>query len=124
MATQLKGILSSLVDITSWTDQVLGALAGLSSAAPQRGLDCLGALARANLDIMQFCKMLCLRMMMLRRQAVSDRERRKLKSSPIGSHLIDGRTLAAVEQREQSPHNGPCIPACSWPGFHSSGCQG
>ncbi|MPC75511.1 hypothetical protein E2C01_069901 [Portunus trituberculatus] len=41
MATQL-------VDITSWTDQVLGALAGLSNAAPQRDLDCLGALARAK----------------------------------------------------------------------------
>ncbi|MPC41874.1 hypothetical protein E2C01_035480 [Portunus trituberculatus] len=49
---------------------VLGAFAGLSSAAPQRGLDCLGALARANLDIMQPCEMLHLRMMMLRRQAV------------------------------------------------------
>ncbi|MPC65464.1 hypothetical protein E2C01_059597 [Portunus trituberculatus] len=37
---------------------------------PQRGLDCLGALARANLDIMQPCVMLRLRMMMLRKQAV------------------------------------------------------
>ncbi|MPC55835.1 hypothetical protein E2C01_049780 [Portunus trituberculatus] len=47
-----------------------GPLAGLSSAGPQEGLDCLGALARANLDIMQPCEMLRLRMMMLCRQAV------------------------------------------------------
>ncbi|MPC46291.1 hypothetical protein E2C01_040007 [Portunus trituberculatus] len=51
------------------TDQVLGALAGLSRAATQRGLDCLGALTGANLDIMQPYEMLRLRMM-LRRQAV------------------------------------------------------
>ncbi|XP_045135585.1 uncharacterized protein LOC123518685 [Portunus trituberculatus] len=108
MATQLGDILSSLVDITSWTDQVLGDLAGLSSAAPQRGLDCLGALARVNLDIMQPYEMLCLRMMMLHRQAVvrnlpntyGDWERRQLMSSPVGSHLFDGQTLAVVEQRE------------------------
>ncbi|MPC60244.1 hypothetical protein E2C01_054283 [Portunus trituberculatus] len=57
----------------------MGAFAGLSSVPPQRGLDCLGTLATANLDIMQPCEMLHLRMMMLRRQAV---------------------TLVAVEQRE------------------------
>ncbi|MPC18794.1 hypothetical protein E2C01_011688 [Portunus trituberculatus] len=66
MATQIEGILSTLVDITSWTDQVLGALAGLSSAVPQRGLECLGALAKANLDIMQPCEVLHLRMMLRR----------------------------------------------------------
>ncbi|MPC48382.1 hypothetical protein E2C01_042154 [Portunus trituberculatus] len=108
MATQLEGILSILVAITSWTDQVLGAFAGLSSAASQRGLDCLGALTRANLDIMQPCEMLRLRMMMLRRQAVvrnlpntyGDQERRQLRSSSVGPHLFDGQTLAAVEQWE------------------------
>lgn len=58
LATQLEGILSSLVHIISWTDQVLGALAGFSSAAPQQGLDCLGAFARAYLDIIQPCEKL------------------------------------------------------------------
>lgn len=45
---------------------------------------------------------------MLRRQAVvsnlpntyGDWERQQLMSSPVGSHLFDGQTLAAVEQRE------------------------
>ncbi|MPC56909.1 hypothetical protein E2C01_050875 [Portunus trituberculatus] len=85
-----------------------GALAGLFSAAPQRGLDCLGALARANLDIMQPCEMLHLRMVMFHRQAgvrnlpntYGDRERRQLMSSPVGFHLFGSQTLAAVEQRE------------------------
>ncbi|MPC46441.1 hypothetical protein E2C01_040161 [Portunus trituberculatus] len=109
MATQLEDILSSLAHITSWTDQVLRPLAGLSSAAPQRGLDCLGALARANLDVMQSYEMLCFRMMMLCRQAVvrnlpdtyGDQERQQLMASPVGSHLFDGQTLAVVEQRER-----------------------
>ena len=68
----------------------------------------MGALARANLDIVQPCEMLRLRMLMLRRQVVvrnlpsshGDRERRHLMASPPGSHLFDAQTLAAVEQRE------------------------
>ena len=108
LATQIEGVLSSLVDITSWTDQVLGAFAGLSNVDYQQGLDCLNALARANMDIMQPCELLRLRMMMLRRQSVvntlprtyGDRERRQLMASPVGSHLFDVPTLATVEQRE------------------------
>ena len=109
LATQIEGVLSGLVDITSWVDQVLGAFAGLSSEASQEVFDCLNALAKANSDIMQPSEMLRLRMLMLRRQAVvgclpktyGDREKRQLLSSPIGQFLFDGQALAAVEQREQ-----------------------
>ena len=53
LATQIEGVLNGLVDITSWIDQVLGAFAGLSSDASQQVFNCLNALAKANLDIMQ-----------------------------------------------------------------------
>ena len=63
LATQIEGILSSLVDITSWTDQVLGAFAGLATNTSLQGLDCLNAFASANVDIMQPSQLLQLRMM-------------------------------------------------------------
>ncbi|MPC77476.1 hypothetical protein E2C01_071930 [Portunus trituberculatus] len=57
---------------------------------------------------MQPCEKLRLRMMMLCRQTVvrnlpntySDLMRWQLMSSLVGSHLFDGQTLAAMEQRE------------------------
>ena len=62
LATQIEGVLSGLVGITSWIDQVLGAFAGLSSDASQQVYNCLNMLAKANLDIMQPVEMLRLRM--------------------------------------------------------------
>ena len=57
LATQI-GVLSGLVDITSWIVQVLGAFAGLSSDASQQVFNCLNELTKANLDIMQPSEML------------------------------------------------------------------
>ena len=109
LATQIEGVLSGIMDISSWMDQVLGAFAGMASEATQEVFDCLNALARANADIMQPSEILRLRMLMLRRQAVvgclprtyGDRDRRQLLSSPMGPWLFDAQTLVAAEQREQ-----------------------
>ena len=66
LAIQIEGVLSGLVDITSWIHRVLGAFAGLSSKASQQIFNCLTVLAKANLDIIQPSEMLWLRMLLLR----------------------------------------------------------
>ena len=50
LATQI-GVLSGLVDIMSWMDQVLDTFAGLSSDVSQQIFDCLNMLARTDFDI-------------------------------------------------------------------------
>ena len=84
LATQMERVLSGLVDITSWIDQVLGAFAGLSSEASQQVFNCLNVLAKPNFYIMQPSEMLQLRMLLLHQQSVvgclpktyGDRERK------------------------------------------------
>ncbi|MPC58418.1 hypothetical protein E2C01_052423 [Portunus trituberculatus] len=72
-------------------------------------LEILSALAKANKDFLRYAEELCCRLLILWRQAVvdslsctfSDREKRRLLSSPFTDVLFDPAMVARVQDNEQ-----------------------